>query len=103
MFPWNVCLLRRLTLPLCNLLNCKGDRQAKRSGPRGQQATACRCNVWMSSPSPPSRPAALSPSLPLYSDMHIILADSNHLPGVGDIPSRIKLCHLGFVQKFSGS
>lgn len=43
----------------------------------------------------------LSPSLSLYFDMHIILADFNHLTGVNDIPYKIKLPHLGFVQKFS--
>lgn len=42
-----------------------------------------------------------SPCLSLYFDMHIILADFYHLIGVDDIPSKIKLSHLGFVQKFS--
>lgn len=60
--------------------------QAKCYSTHRQQAITCRCNLCMVSLLPPSCPAALSPSLSLYFDMHIILADFNHLLGVGDIP-----------------
>ena len=49
----------------------------------------------------PLAPPPPGPLPPLDFDTHIILADFYHLTGLGDIPSKIKLSHPGFVQKFS--
>lgn len=48
-----------------------------------------------------SLPATPSPLPALGHDMPVVLADSCRFPGLGDIPSKIKLSHLGSVQRAS--
>ena len=46
-------------------------------------------------------PATPGPLPALGHDMPVVLAESCRFPGLGDIPSKIKLSHLGSVQRAS--
>lgn len=89
MFPWTVCLISGLTLPPGNQLEWAGG------GGLSLAALLGLVSPWLSPPAAPSpRPA-------LGRDMPAVLAESCRLPGLRDIPSKIKLSHLGSVQRAS--